>query len=146
MFFLLFGRAGSSLQHTGSSLRCSGFSSCGTLAWLPWAMWDISSPVRDWTHVPCIGRQILNHWTTKKVLTVGINFKLYCGQALAHLSYFSCWPFSYFSLSSLHVGAIHTPVINFPLLLQSVHTYHFPFTSSSFLSSFIPVILTSVWK
>ena len=34
MFFLLFGRAGSSSQHTGSSLRCSGFSSGGTLAWL----------------------------------------------------------------------------------------------------------------
>ena len=25
-----------------------------------------SSWIRDWTHVACIGRQILNHWATKK--------------------------------------------------------------------------------
>ena len=27
-----------------------------------------SSWTRDRTHVPCIGRQILNHWTTREVL------------------------------------------------------------------------------
>ena len=27
-----------------------------------------SSWTRDWTYVPCIGRQILNHWTTREVL------------------------------------------------------------------------------
>ena len=26
-----------------------------------------SFQTRDWTHVPCIGRQILNYWTTSKV-------------------------------------------------------------------------------
>ena len=26
-----------------------------------------SSQARDWTHVPCIGRWILNHWTAKEV-------------------------------------------------------------------------------
>ena len=31
-------------------------------------MWDVSSPPRDRTCVPCIGRWILNHWTTKEVL------------------------------------------------------------------------------
>ena len=30
-------------------------------------MWDLSSLTRDQTHVPCIGRQILNHWTTREV-------------------------------------------------------------------------------
>ena len=30
-------------------------------------MWDISFLTRDRTHVPCIGRQIPNHWTTKEV-------------------------------------------------------------------------------
>ena len=25
-----------------------------------------SSPARDPTHVPCIGRQVLNHWTTRE--------------------------------------------------------------------------------
>ena len=34
-------------------------SSCG--------MWDLSSPTRDRTRVPCIGRRILNHWTTREV-------------------------------------------------------------------------------
>ena len=26
-----------------------------------------SSQIRDWTHVPCPGRWILNHWTTREV-------------------------------------------------------------------------------
>ena len=30
-------------------------------------MWDLSSPTRDQTCVPCIGRQILYHWTTREV-------------------------------------------------------------------------------
>ena len=30
-------------------------------------MWDLSSLTRDWTRVPCIGRWILNHWTTREV-------------------------------------------------------------------------------
>ena len=31
-------------------------------------MWNLSSLTRDQTHIPCIGRQILNYWTIKKVL------------------------------------------------------------------------------
>ena len=30
-------------------------------------MWDRNSLSRGRTHVPCIARQILNHWTTKEV-------------------------------------------------------------------------------
>ena len=30
-------------------------------------MWDLSSPTRDWTHLPCIARQFLNHWTPREV-------------------------------------------------------------------------------
>ena len=30
-------------------------------------MWDLSFPIRDETHTPCIGGQIFHHWTTKKV-------------------------------------------------------------------------------
>ena len=56
---------------------CGGFSCCGV-----WATWCLSvaaalslvaplhggsSWTRDWTSVPCIGRQILNHWTTREV-------------------------------------------------------------------------------
>ena len=29
-------------------------------------MWDLSSPTRDQTHIPCIGGQIINHWTTRE--------------------------------------------------------------------------------
>ena len=30
-------------------------------------MWDLSSLTKDWTHVPCIAKWILNHWTTSDV-------------------------------------------------------------------------------
>ena len=53
-FFLFIACAGSSLRH-------AGFCCCGAQA--------VSSPTRDGTHIPCIGRQILNHWTTKEVLS-----------------------------------------------------------------------------
>ena len=33
-------------------------------------MWGLSSLTRDWTHVPCTGRWILSHWTTREVLDV----------------------------------------------------------------------------
>ena len=66
------------LWHTGS--RACRLSSCGmqhslvvacglqsAQAQLPCGMWDLSSPTRDQTRVPCIGRQILNYWTTREV-------------------------------------------------------------------------------
>ena len=30
-------------------------------------MWDFSSPTWHWTRIPCIGRWILNHWTTREL-------------------------------------------------------------------------------
>ena len=30
-------------------------------------MWDISSPTRDQTRTPCIGRRSLNHWTAREI-------------------------------------------------------------------------------
>ena len=33
-----------------------------------------SSLTRDQTHVPCIGRQILNHWTTREVLVIHFKY------------------------------------------------------------------------
>ena len=33
----------------------------------PTTVWDLSSEIRDQIHIPCIGRWILNHWTTRKV-------------------------------------------------------------------------------
>ena len=37
------------------------------LVFWPRGMWDPSSPARDGTHTPCIGRQNLNHWTARDV-------------------------------------------------------------------------------
>ena len=34
---------------------------------LPQGMWDLSSPTRGWTCIPCIGRWNLNHWTPREV-------------------------------------------------------------------------------
>ena len=74
------------LWHVGS--RACGLCSCGTQAlqlWcagsvvvarrlschvqvqFPHGMWNLSSLTRDRTCVLCIGRQILNHWTTREV-------------------------------------------------------------------------------
>ena len=50
--------------------RCgkwASLSGCGSWAGLPCGMWDLSSLTRDQTLVPCIGKQILNHWTTREV-------------------------------------------------------------------------------
>ena len=50
-----------------------GFSSCSTWAHQYMYMGIVApkhvvfSRTRDWTCVPCIGRQILNHWTTREV-------------------------------------------------------------------------------
>ena len=59
-------------------LHCSGFSCCGARALgcvgsVVWHMGLVaqrhmeSSPTRDRTRVPGIGRQSLNHWTTREV-------------------------------------------------------------------------------
>ena len=47
--------------------RLGLLSCCGAWAELPWGMCDLCSLTRDWTCVPCIGRRILNHWTTREV-------------------------------------------------------------------------------
>ena len=38
-------------------------------------MCDLSSLTRDWTHNPCIGRQILNYWTYREVLRYVLFFQ-----------------------------------------------------------------------
>jgi len=38
-------------------------------------MWDFSSPARDQTHVLCIGRPILSHWTTREVPVFLLSYK-----------------------------------------------------------------------
>ena len=47
-------------------LESCGLRRCDLQASLLLVMWDLSSPTRDWTHVVCIARQILNQWTPGK--------------------------------------------------------------------------------
>ena len=46
-------------------LAFAGFSSCSTWASLPRGMWNL--PAQGSNPCPCIGRQIPNHWTTRKI-------------------------------------------------------------------------------
>ena len=39
----------------------------------PHCMQNLGSHARDRTHVPCIGRQTLNYWTTKEILFLSFN-------------------------------------------------------------------------
>ena len=72
------------------ALGHSVFSSCSTWAlvvvvqWLSCPRHVLSSRISDWYHVPCIGRQILNHWTTKKVLNSFIYLFGCVGSYLQH--------------------------------------------------------------
>ena len=76
----IFGCTGSSLLCTGawaSIVAACGLSTCRLRALEPWAQWLLCmgldalqhvefSWARDWTQVPCNGRQILIHCTTGK--------------------------------------------------------------------------------
>ena len=42
------------------------------LVFWPQGMWDLSSLTRDRTHILCIARWILNHWTTREVLEISV--------------------------------------------------------------------------
>ena len=72
--YFIFGYVWSWLWHAGSFLvaQCSLFlgalelSHCAQ-AYSPQGMWDLSSQTRDWTYISHIGRQTLNHSTTKEV-------------------------------------------------------------------------------
>jgi len=81
----------SGLSHGTQDLLavCWHLSSCGVQAHLPHGMWDLCSPTKDQTCISCIGRQTLNHGTTKEVLRLSIlpskyidkflmSFHIYC--------------------------------------------------------------------
>ena len=76
----LLSRYGAWASHHGGSSGCrpqalgyESFHSCSTWAQQLWQAGSValqhvgSSWTRDQTHVPCIDRWILNHWTTKNV-------------------------------------------------------------------------------
>ena len=45
----------------------TGWSRYDTRAQLPLRMWDLSSMIRDWTCIPCVGERNLNHWAIREV-------------------------------------------------------------------------------
>ena len=53
-------------------------------------MWNLSSPTRDWTHVPCIARGVLNHWTTSEVPSTGILIRVANGEGNGTPLQYSC--------------------------------------------------------
>ena len=74
------------------------------LAMWPWDMWDLSSPTRDQICTPYIGRQSLNHWTTREVPVRSIILNLSSslsddGEVITH-------PFSPFP-NALHLALSH---------------------------------------
>ena len=100
--------SGSSLQwlllwSTNSSAR--GFSSCS--AWAPrWrclclvALWLVeSSWTKDWNRVLCIGRLILNPWTTREVL-----FKVMSFSRKLYAILFAQVLYSYLNISCFHIS------------------------------------------
>ena len=50
--------------------------------------WDLSSPPRDYTQVPCTGRWTPNHWTTSKVLSLCNSKHIQIHEELGQLSLF----------------------------------------------------------
>ena len=87
---------------------------CGFFSWAH-GMWDLSPLTRDQTYIPCIGRQILKHWTTREVLCFLIFFFFLFNACLflsvPGLCSVCVWPFSSFGerglLFSCSVWASH---------------------------------------
>ena len=50
------------------------------LAFWLWGMWDLRPLTRDWTYTPCVGRQSLNHWTSREVLVCIFERNFNCGK------------------------------------------------------------------
>ena len=83
--FLLLWQAGATLHRSVWASHCRGLSYCGAQApdvqaqqlWLTdtVALWHVgSSQARARTHVPCTGRQILNHCATREARKEFLNF------------------------------------------------------------------------
>ena len=70
-------------------------------------MWDLSSPTIDQTHTLCVGKQSLNHWTSREIpLLTYLVSSLSCFQcSLGHSSTF----FSLAENTSHSVAAIFPP-------------------------------------
>ena len=66
----LSGHAGFSQHYAGFLLRQDRLCSYGMRAQLLYSMWDLSSLIRNGTHIPRTVGQILKHWTTREILVL----------------------------------------------------------------------------
>ena len=67
----------------------------------------LSSGKRDWTFIPCIARQILNHWTTREVPPA----LFWCSFALLGMKW---------TISTYRSTSVHLPISNLSLYLMLV--------------------------
>ena len=70
------------VAHEGFSLVAL-LTSCGYGEWaglVPCAVWGLSPPSRDQTHVSCVAKRVLNHWTTREVPQVFFFYHLFSVQ------------------------------------------------------------------
>ena len=91
-------------------------------------MWDLSFQTRDQTCIPCIGRQILKHWTTREVPPINLFLETFLPEpfdliqfGLTTLSVFwglpSPCPWVFFSLLSFLTSLCHASVCSSVLCL-----------------------------
>ena len=103
---------------------------------VPCGLWDLHSPTRDQTCVPCIGRWILNHWTIREVpqsFILNTYPQNFIGRGVPDK-----WKYGTTSSpsSSYSHGFMLSPVVRQNLLRKSPVFYHVP--SSVFCSCLLP--------
>ena len=48
----------------------------------------VGSPTKHWTHIPCIARQMFNHWTTREA-PKKVDFECHTFKAQLNVDYFA---------------------------------------------------------
>ena len=91
------------LAALGLCCGVQAFSSCGVLVYLPWGMWDLSSPTRDQSHVPALeGRFLTTGQPAKSPHLLFI---------WAYYTYIRCYSCLISLVSEAFAGLIVLPVV-----------------------------------
>ena len=74
----------------------------------------LNFPTRNWTHVPCIGRWRLNHWTAREVLLLLTRTQIIPGYSLSQLPHKVKIKLNYLQIDSYPKGLrVRTSMLNF---------------------------------
>ena len=90
-----------------------------------------SSQTRDRTHVPCIGRRILNHWATREVPFPPFLKDEICSLLFKSRLYIDSNSFNFLEDPAPLVmppSLLHLPPLLLISFLQSVYSLKFPFS------------------